>query len=163
MWRRPLNSPALVTSTHRRPKGVFDGTNTQVVALMINKCMIKMIQMKLYNIRDSSRREDQKFVRESTVAVWAIFVTIFNQYIREHTSSDCAEDKFYLDNSNPFLFDYLLKFILTVIPLTKTQFFYPLSTNLLYRPVGFEFTLLIGIVFKPNPYNWRRLWEELMC
>ena len=38
----------------------------------------------------------------------------------------------YLDNSNPFLFDYLLKFILTVIILTKAQFFYPLSTNLLY-------------------------------
>ena len=39
----------------------------------------------------------------------------------------------YLDNSNPFLFDYLLKPILIVIPLTKVQFFYPLSTNLLYR------------------------------
>ena len=38
----------------------------------------------------------------------------------------------YLDNSNPFLFDYILKPILTVIPLTKAQFFYPLSTNLLY-------------------------------
>ena len=69
MWRRPLNSPALVTSTHRRPEGVFDGTKTQVVALMINKCMIKIIQMELYNIRDPSRRGDQKFVRESTVAV----------------------------------------------------------------------------------------------
>ena len=69
MWRRPLNSPVLVTSTHRRPEGVFDGTKTQVVALMINKCMIKIIQMELYNIRDPSRRGDQKFVRESTVAV----------------------------------------------------------------------------------------------
>ena len=53
-----------------------------------------MVQMKLYNIRDPLWRGDQKFVRESTVAVWAIFVTIFNQYIREHTSSDSAEDKF---------------------------------------------------------------------
>ena len=39
----------------------------------------------------------------------------------------------YLDNSNPILFDYLLKPILIVIPLTKVQFFYPLSTNLLYQ------------------------------
>ena len=39
----------------------------------------------------------------------------------------------YLDNSHPFLFDYPLKSILTVIPLIKAQFFYPFSTNLLYR------------------------------
>ena len=39
----------------------------------------------------------------------------------------------YLENSNPFLFDYLLKPILIVIPLTKVQFFYSLSTNLLYQ------------------------------
>ena len=39
----------------------------------------------------------------------------------------------YLDNFNLFLFDYLLKSILTVIPLIKAQFFYPLSTNLLYQ------------------------------
>ena len=28
--RRPLNSVALVTTTHRKPKKVFDGTDTQV-------------------------------------------------------------------------------------------------------------------------------------
>ena len=28
MWKRPLNSVALTTSTHRRPKGVSDGTDT---------------------------------------------------------------------------------------------------------------------------------------
>jgi len=32
MWRRPLNSAALATPTHRGLKGVFDGTSTQVVA-----------------------------------------------------------------------------------------------------------------------------------
>ena len=30
MWRRPLNSTVFATPTHRRPKGVFDGTSTQV-------------------------------------------------------------------------------------------------------------------------------------
>ena len=30
MWRRPLNSIALVTTTHRRPERVFDGTGTRV-------------------------------------------------------------------------------------------------------------------------------------
>ena len=54
MWRRPLNSVALATTTHRRPKRVFNGTSTQVVAQMTNKCRIKIIQKKLYNVRDPS-------------------------------------------------------------------------------------------------------------
>ena len=41
----------------------------------------------------SNGKEDQKLVRESIVATWTISVTIFNQYILEYTSSDCAEDK----------------------------------------------------------------------
>ena len=32
IWRRPLNSVALATTTHRRPERVSDGTSTQVVA-----------------------------------------------------------------------------------------------------------------------------------
>ena len=32
MWRRPLNNTALATPTHKGPKGVSDGTSTQVVA-----------------------------------------------------------------------------------------------------------------------------------
>ena len=40
-----------------------------------------MVQMELYNIRDPPWRGDRKFVRENTVAVLAIYVTIFNQYI----------------------------------------------------------------------------------
>ena len=32
IWRRPLNSTALNTATHRRPEGVFDGTSTRVAA-----------------------------------------------------------------------------------------------------------------------------------
>ena len=44
MLRRPLNSVALATTTHRKPERVSDGTSTQVKAQMINKCRIKMIQ-----------------------------------------------------------------------------------------------------------------------
>ena len=32
IWRRPLNSAALATATHRKPKWVSDGTGTQVRA-----------------------------------------------------------------------------------------------------------------------------------
>ena len=43
IWRRPLNSATLATTTHRKPKKVFNGTVTQVRAQMTNKWMIKMI------------------------------------------------------------------------------------------------------------------------
>ena len=43
MWRKPLNSAALATTTHRKPKRVSDGRDTQVKAQMINKCRVKMV------------------------------------------------------------------------------------------------------------------------
>ena len=42
MWRRPLNSAALATTTHRGQKGCVDGMDTQVRAQMINKYKTKM-------------------------------------------------------------------------------------------------------------------------
>ena len=54
IWIRPLNSAALVTTTHRKPKRTSDGTGTQVRTQMINKCRIKMAQRGLYNVRDPS-------------------------------------------------------------------------------------------------------------
>ena len=52
MWRRPLNSAALATTTHRKSEKVSDRTSTQVKAQMTNKCRMKMIQRELYNVRD---------------------------------------------------------------------------------------------------------------
>ena len=52
MLRRPLNSTALATTTHKKPEKAFDGTCTQVRAQIINKCRIKMVQRELYNVRD---------------------------------------------------------------------------------------------------------------
>ena len=43
MLKRPLNSVALATTTHKKPKRVFDGTGTQVRAQMINKYRIKIV------------------------------------------------------------------------------------------------------------------------
>ena len=48
MWRRPLNSVALVAPTHRKPVRVFDGTSTQVVTWTIDK----IIQREIYNVID---------------------------------------------------------------------------------------------------------------
>ena len=52
MWRRPLNSIALATTTHRKPGRVSNGISTQVKAQMIDKGRIKMIQKKIYNVKD---------------------------------------------------------------------------------------------------------------
>ena len=59
MWRRPLNSTVLATATHRKLKNVSDGISTQVIAQMINKCRIKMVQEELYNVRDLPRRGEK--------------------------------------------------------------------------------------------------------
>ena len=46
-----MNSVILATTTHRKPEKVSDETGTQVMAQIINKWEIKMIQMELYNVR----------------------------------------------------------------------------------------------------------------
>ena len=60
MWRRPLNSAALATTTHKKPKMVSNGTGTQKRVQMFNKYRIKMVQRKLYNVRDPPRGKDRK-------------------------------------------------------------------------------------------------------
>ena len=52
IWRRLLNSAALAFPTHRGPIRVSDVTSTQMVAWMINKWRAKIIERKLYNVRD---------------------------------------------------------------------------------------------------------------
>ena len=52
MWKRPLNSAALTTPTHKGPEGVSNGTSTQVVAWMINKWKAKIIKREIYNVRN---------------------------------------------------------------------------------------------------------------
>ena len=69
MWRGPLNSVALTTTTYRRLKGVFDGTGTQVEIQMINKCRIKMARRGLYNVRDPHEMGIKKKKEENTVAI----------------------------------------------------------------------------------------------
>ena len=43
MWRRSLNSVALAITTHRKPKRVSDGIDTQARSQMINRCRVKMV------------------------------------------------------------------------------------------------------------------------
>ena len=63
IWKKPLNSAALVTTTHRKPNRVSDGTDTQVNAQMINKCKIKIVQRELYNVRYPPWEGDRKLIK----------------------------------------------------------------------------------------------------
>ena len=65
MWRRPLNNAILTITTHRETKRVSDGTITQVVAQMINKYRIKIVQNELYNVRDPPWIGDRKITTET--------------------------------------------------------------------------------------------------
>ena len=44
MWSRPLNSVSWEITTQKKLKKKFDGTNTQMVDWMMNKCRGRMIQ-----------------------------------------------------------------------------------------------------------------------
>ena len=44
MWSRPLNSVSWVITTQKKLKKKFDGTTTQVVAWMMNKCRGRMVE-----------------------------------------------------------------------------------------------------------------------
>ena len=52
MWRRHLNSEALVTTTHKEPENVADRIDTQVKFQMNDKCGVKMIKKELYNVKN---------------------------------------------------------------------------------------------------------------
>ena len=60
MWKNPLNSVVLVAPTHRGSVRVSDGTSTQVVAWMIDKWRVKIIQKEIYNVGDPCGMEDQE-------------------------------------------------------------------------------------------------------
>ena len=44
MWSKPLNSVSWDITTQKKLKKKFDGTNTQVIAWMMNKCRERIVQ-----------------------------------------------------------------------------------------------------------------------
>jgi len=74
MWRRSLNSITLATATHRELERMFDGTSTQVEFRMINKWRIKIIQRRIYKMKDSFMEREEKRGRKKRIAVWTILI-----------------------------------------------------------------------------------------
>ena len=81
IWRRPLNNAALATTTHRKPESVSDGTSTQVVAQMINKCRIKIVQKELYNVGDPPWMRDWKERERKDCSNQNCICNLFNWFI----------------------------------------------------------------------------------
>ena len=102
MWRRPLNSAALTTTTHRKPERVSNGTSTQVVSQMTNKCRIKIVQKGLYNVRDPPWIKDWKKREREDCTNQNCICNLFNWFILELTSSDRAEREFIWINLSCF-------------------------------------------------------------
>ena len=87
MWRRHLNSEALVTTTHRKTGEVSDGTGTQVISQMISqtidKCKVKMIPRELYNVKNPLWKEKGKNSRERIRSLLTIIRRKKSIYIKE--------------------------------------------------------------------------------
>ena len=64
MWRRHLNNETLVITTHKEPKKVSDGTDTQVKSQMNDKCRVKMIKIELYNVKNPLWKGIKKILKK---------------------------------------------------------------------------------------------------
>ena len=104
IWRRPLNSVVSATATHKKLKKVSDGTCTQVIAPMINKCRVKMIQEELYNVRILPRRGDPKKEKENIVAIKITLPTCLLIYM----ITDLLEQRFHSILYSLYLLNHLL-------------------------------------------------------
>ena len=87
MWRRHLNSEALATTIHRKPREVSDGTGTQVISQTIDKCRVKMIQRELYNVKNLPWKRIKKILVKRITSL-LIIVCRENQSIWKQSSSD---------------------------------------------------------------------------
>ena len=103
MWRRPLNSTTLATTTHRKPKRVSDGTGTQVKAQMINKYRMKMVQRDIYNVKDPPWKGDWKNKEKHYSNLNYLCIHLWLIYTRR-TSSDGEVIQLYLLYSCSIIF-----------------------------------------------------------
>ena len=153
MWRRPLKSIVLTTTTYRKPNGVSDGTNTRVGAQIINKCRIKIVQKGLYNVRDLPWMEDRKNHRRKHCSNLNCICNCFQLIHTKIYLLGPGREWIYLDQSFLFLFEYL------------SNLFYPLFNLLghssLIRSLQIYFVgltrsislYILGLGFKMCHYN----------
>ena len=124
MWSRPLNSVSWEITTQKKLKKKFDGTNTQMVDWMMNKCRGRMIQGD-YIIGNIFHRKRIRTKRD--------FRVLLENDQKTEEKKSLLESGIYQLSCLLFSWKTLLNTIITVIKLTEAQFFNPSSTNLLTR------------------------------
>ena len=113
MWRRPLNSAVLATTTHRKPKRVSDGTSTQIRVQMTNKCRIKMVQRELYNVRDPLWGKDRKNREKEHCSNQNFTCTLFSWF----TWTLASMDKKFIHISTSYLCMIAIQFHINRCPI----------------------------------------------
>ena len=64
----------LATATHKELEKVSDGTSIQVEVWMINKWRMKMIQKRIYKVKDPLWKGDRKGREKNNIAIWTILI-----------------------------------------------------------------------------------------
>jgi len=99
----------LVAITHKRLGRAFDGTNTQVVACIINKWRAKINQRRLYNERDPPGTGiHEEIGRENIVATRTEIVSKFKRNIFKDHSPRILPRKDFFDRVCLSLLSYYL-------------------------------------------------------
>ena len=150
MWRRPLKSTVLVIATHKKLKKVSDGTSTQVIAQMINKCRIKMIHEELHNVRDLPRTKGTGKTLEGTLQQSNLYLYSVSTDLYERESPRTGNLFIFV---SVVLFELSFKLILAVVQFISAQFFNPLSTNLLSWAHWVNISHILGLGRKQRSYK----------
>ena len=151
----PLNSVTLSTATHSKLKEALDGIDTQVATCMINRWTAKMKGAKGYITREISQKGGiavRKTPKSSSRVV--------SKEEKKNSSSDKAQGQTF---TPPLPLWWSCSTVDEV--LAKAQFLSPLLYQIhCIGPVGFRFAHIYSEgPLKSGPYNWRHLWEELVC
>ena len=116
MWRGPLSIATLAATTHRKPEEVSNGTDTQVRAQMIDKCRVKIVQRKLYNVIDPAWKRGGRKREKEHCSNKDCTHNRFNWFISQLTSSD--NDLIQLNTSCACLITFQLHTSRCQLPLT---------------------------------------------
>ena len=147
MWMRPLDSARGATAAHRAPKRVADGTCTRVGAWMTDKCRRRMNGREGNITTEITQRMGRGGRKKKAQR-------------KERGSWDVRE----VGSSRPWARG---PFSLGRWAVQSYVFFHPQNKLLPYQsptfgPILYKF-IIMGPVWKPRPYNWRRLWESCLC
>ena len=158
----PLNIAMLTTTTHSKLREALDGTDTQVATCTIDRWTAKMKRTEGYITREISRRGGRQFERHKEVLLVEYQKRRRRNHPRPRTEDEpwpspqprCRRsnsptippDHWRLPHKGPVLKPASLPNSL------YWAYWVWVCSHLQWKEPP-----------KSGPYNWRRLWEELVC